>query len=102
MDCAGIPREKIPWYPTVDPTRCLGDRRCITFCAKGVYRWDTDLGRPVVDQPLNCPVGCDGCTDICEGGAIAFPSLDELKTAIRRLRAAGDSGETSGQRDAHA
>ena len=26
MDLAGIPREQIPRYPSIDPTRCLGDR----------------------------------------------------------------------------
>jgi NAD-dependent dihydropyrimidine dehydrogenase PreA subunit len=102
MDLAGIPREQIPWYPSVDPTRCLGDRKCVTFCAKGVYRWEADLGRPVVDQPFNCPVGCDGCIDICKAGAIAFPSLEELKAVIRGLRAPGASEETSGRTGSHA
>jgi NAD-dependent dihydropyrimidine dehydrogenase PreA subunit len=102
MDLAGIPREQIPWYPSIDPTRCRGDQKCVTFCAKGVYRWDAGLGRPVVDQPFNCPVGCDGCTDICEAGAITFPSRDELDAVIRRLRGAGGSEGARGTGDAHA
>jgi CDP-4-dehydro-6-deoxyglucose reductase len=102
MNLAGIPREQIPWYPSIDSTRCLGDRKCISFCAKGVYRWDADLGRPVVDQPFNCPVGCDGCTDICMAGAIAFPSLETLEAVIRELRAAGESEGTSERTGSHA
>ena len=78
MNPSSIPREQIPWFPTVDPAACLGDRRCVEFCTHGVYQWDATANRPVVAQPYRCPVGCDGCTSICTAGAISFPSIEWL------------------------
>ena len=56
---AGIPRERIAWYPTIDSTRCHPDRcdlGCVSWCQKGVYRQEAD-GRVIVAQPFACTVG---------------------------------------------
>jgi NAD-dependent dihydropyrimidine dehydrogenase PreA subunit len=81
-----VPREKIPWHPTVDPSKCTGCRVCLEFCRHGVYEWDEGAGRPVVARPLNCLVGCSGCEPKCPAGAISFPDLDATSELIRKLR----------------
>ena len=32
-----IPREKIPWYPTIDAQKCQNCGNCLDFCSHGVY-----------------------------------------------------------------
>ncbi len=44
----GIPREKIPWYPTVDSERCIGCKECFNFCRHKVYIWDEDNNKTKV------------------------------------------------------
>ncbi len=77
----GIPREKIPWYPTILTEKCTECGACVSFCHKAVY---TD--GPVVKNPFNCVVGCTGCVSECPSGAISFPSLVDLRDSLRRLR----------------
>lgn len=80
----GIPREMIPWYPTIVADRCTKCGVCVAFCHKGVF---TDTGDgPVVKNPFNCVVGCTGCANECPADAIAFPTLVELRDALARLR----------------
>jgi CDP-4-dehydro-6-deoxyglucose reductase len=75
----GVPREQIPWHPTVDEEKCIGCRKCCEFCSHKVYSWDESTDRPVVAQPFQCVVGCSNCTYQCEQGAISFPPLTMLK-----------------------
>jgi len=75
----GMPRERIPWYPTVDTAKCAGCRTCYEFCSHGVYGWDEAADKPTVIEPLQCVVGCSSCSLKCEEGAIAFPPLTVLK-----------------------
>ena len=75
----GVPREQIPWHPTVDEETCIGCRKCYEFCSHKVYSWDESTDRPVVAQPFQCVVGCSNCTYQCEQGAISFPPLTMLK-----------------------
>ena len=81
-----IPREQIPWYPSVDPKRCTGDQACVAFCKHEVFTWDPATERPVVANPYNCVVGCDNCTRICPPGAISFPTLEWLGEFLEKLR----------------
>jgi NAD-dependent dihydropyrimidine dehydrogenase PreA subunit len=80
-----VPREKIPWYPTVNPDLCIHDQECINFCKNNVFDWDDALGVPVVARPYNCVVGCDACAKICPSEAISFPPMEEFKATLRRL-----------------
>ncbi len=81
-----IPREKIPWFPTVDPEQCNGCRVCFEFCQQGVYTWDEEKSVAKVTHPFNCVVGCSHCTTLCPPQAITFPSEEELMTTLRKLR----------------
>lgn len=80
-----VPREKIPWYPTIDPDRCIHDQECIQFCKNNVFHWNETLGVPEVAHPYNCVVGCDACAAICPSEAISFPPMEEFKATLRRL-----------------
>ena len=75
----GVPREQIPWHPTLDGEKCIGCRKCFEFCSHGVYTWDAAADRPVVAEPFHCVVGCSNCMHQCEEGAISFPPLTILK-----------------------
>ncbi len=72
---AEIPREEIPWYPTVDPDACVGSRDCLAFCPQDVFRWDAEAGH-VVATPFKCVVGCRECAQVCASQAIRFQSAE--------------------------
>ena len=75
----GIPREKIPWYPTVDAQKCIGCKECFNFCRHKVYAWDEDNNKTRVARPYHCVVGCSTCSGLCNENAITFPPLTILK-----------------------
>jgi ferredoxin len=61
-DWNGIPREDIPWYPTVDKELCTACGVCIEFCSNNalgganigqVYVADEE-GKPDVVNPFGC------------------------------------------------
>ena len=80
-----MPREKIPWFPTVNYDACIGDRDCLHFCKNSVFAWNEALGQPIVARPNNCVVGCDACAQICPVEAISFPTKETLRTVMRKL-----------------
>ncbi len=80
----GIPREDIPWHPTVDPAKCKGCQECFKFCSHKVYSWDETAHRAVVVEPHNCVVGCSSCRSLCKEGAITFPPLASLKQFMKQ------------------
>jgi NAD-dependent dihydropyrimidine dehydrogenase PreA subunit len=82
-----IPREKVTWHPVINIDACIGDRVCVEFCKNDVFVWDEDHQRPVVQNPLNCVLGCDTCAQLCSVEAITFPSKDDLRRQLRELRA---------------
>jgi len=75
----GIPREKVPWYPTVDVTKCKGCKEYYNFCRHRVYSWDGEVNKTKVENPFRCVVGCSTCQGLCEENAISFPPLAILK-----------------------
>jgi NAD-dependent dihydropyrimidine dehydrogenase PreA subunit len=89
---ANIPREKVHWFPTVNYDACTGDRICVDFCENHVFAWDEETKHPLVQNPLNCVVGCDSCAQQCPVEAITFPSKDDLRAELRRLRADTQGG----------
>lgn len=80
-----VPREKIPWFPTIDVDACIGDQECVKFCRNDVFVWDELNTRPGVVHPFNCVVGCSACAQICPVEAIHFPSKEELRCTLRAL-----------------
>jgi NAD-dependent dihydropyrimidine dehydrogenase PreA subunit len=80
----GIPREEIPWYPTIREELCDGCRLCVEFCPFGVYEYDQESNKAKMVNPFNCQVGCSMCAMKCRPKAIAFPPLAVLKTFRKR------------------
>lgn len=84
----GIPRSKIPWYPTIDYKKCITCGKCVDFCHVKVFATEEKEGkkRTIVENPNNCIVTCTGCDSICPAGAIKHPSNREFQKKIRALR----------------
>jgi len=77
----GVPREQIPWFPTVHSEKCDGCKECFKMCPTKVYYWDDQTEKPLVVNPFNCIVGCINCAIICKRDAVIFPPkmiLDNL------------------------
>lgn len=75
----GIPRDSIPWYPTIDLEKCKGCKVCFNFCRQHVYKWTEETKKVAVARPFNCVVGCSTCAGLCDEEAISFPPLTILK-----------------------
>jgi NAD-dependent dihydropyrimidine dehydrogenase PreA subunit len=84
----GIPRNKIPWYPTIDCDKCINCGKCVEYCTLGTFAFEEKEGkkRSHVKNPNNCVVLCTGCDSICPAGAIKHQSIKKTKQAIRELR----------------
>jgi Pyruvate/2-oxoacid:ferredoxin oxidoreductase delta subunit len=67
----GIPRDTIPWFPTVSHDTCIGCELCFVTCGRGVY--DVREHKAWADHPYDCMVGCTTCANICPTQAISFP-----------------------------
>jgi NAD-dependent dihydropyrimidine dehydrogenase PreA subunit len=70
----GIPREEVPWFPTVDLDKCIGCELCYVTCGRGVYQMAER--KSVVANPFSCMVGCSTCGVVCPTQAITFPGRD--------------------------
>jgi Pyruvate/2-oxoacid:ferredoxin oxidoreductase delta subunit len=87
----------IPWFPTIDYSRCTNCRQCLNFCLFGVYSGDAE-DKVEVARPANCKTGCPACSRVCPSAAIIFAkytespfngdTVDEEK--ISQLRKSGD------------
>lgn len=83
----GIPREKIPWYPTIDADKCIGCRTCVDFCKNGVLAFDEATLKAEVRTPHNCVVECSTCGRLCPAEAIRFPEAEAFTKIIQGLLA---------------
>jgi len=70
----GIPREEIPWFPTVDEEKCIGCGECLDVCPNGVFEMGTETVQVIA--PYNCVVLCNKCQAFCDQEAILFPDKD--------------------------
>ncbi len=84
-DWRNIPREKIPWFPTIDQKKCTGCRTCVEFCHNGVLEFDEQTNKARVRSPYNCVVECSTCGRLCPAEAIAFPDQKEFADTLLRL-----------------
>ena len=84
----GVPRKKIPWYPTIDYDKCISCGKCVEYCHLGVYEFEENQGkkRPIVKNPNNCVVFCTGCEEQCPASAITHPSKEKTQKIIRKLQ----------------
>lgn len=84
MSYKGIPREEVPWYPTIDPTKCTGCSSCADFCSQGVFKFDGKISHVV--KPYACVVGKSTCRSFCPEKAISFPKTTDLKDTMHVLK----------------
>ena len=82
----GLPRELIPWGPTIDASRCRGSGECVKFCPNSVYEFEAAIGRARVARYHQCVVLCNNCVSVCPNGAISFPSQDEFLDAVQAVK----------------
>ena len=80
----GIPREEIPWYPTVDAATCIGCTLCYVTCGRLVYEMIEN--KAVAVRPYDCMVGCSTCGTVCPVEAISFPDRDLIWKLERERR----------------
>ena len=73
----GIPREQIPWFPTVSAELCNGCGKCIDVCPKEVFTMTSEQVVEVV-EPFACIVGCCFCKSACDPHAILMPEKSML------------------------
>lgn len=77
----GVPRESIPWYPTVDEKKCIGCGLCFVTCGRNVYEMINKKAK--VENPFDCLVGCSTCATVCPVDAISFPDKDMIQKVQR-------------------
>ncbi len=82
----GIPREMIPWMPSIDREKCLGCGECRDFCPNDVYVLSEADQKMEVANPYNCVPMCDRCVTSCANAAITFPNKEEMKRLLETLR----------------
>jgi NAD-dependent dihydropyrimidine dehydrogenase PreA subunit len=84
----GIPRNQIPWYPTINYEKCVSCGKCVDYCKLGTYTLEEKEGkkRTVVKNPYNCVVLCNGCDAVCPTGAITHQPKKETRELIREMR----------------
>jgi NAD-dependent dihydropyrimidine dehydrogenase PreA subunit len=88
----GIPREEIPWFPTIDEEKCIGCRACVEFCPNEVLEFDEEAGKARVKYPFNCVVECKACAKLCPVDAISFPKEKEFSALIKEKLSKRNAG----------
>lgn len=78
----GIPREDIPWFPTIDQETCIGCGSCVEFCPNDVLSFDEMTGKARVRNQYNCVVECKACAKLCPVEAITFPDEEEFRRFV--------------------
>ena len=81
----GLPRDAIPWAPSIDPERCIGCGDCLDVCPNGVYALNEQTNQMDVVNPGQCVVLCDKCAGYCPQEAIRFPDKEVTKAHLRDL-----------------
>jgi Fe-S-cluster-containing hydrogenase component 2 len=66
-------------------------------CGQGVYDWTEEGAR--VGRPSKCVVGCSTCAHLCQGNAITFPDVDELRELYKKKESGQRSKNNSKKRE---
>ncbi len=85
----GVPRSKIPWYPSIDQQKCNqcdGDPQCLRFCPHGVFEYNKEKKEFIVRTPHNCVVFCRACQKVCATDALDFPEKKGILKVIKNAR----------------
>jgi NAD-dependent dihydropyrimidine dehydrogenase PreA subunit len=82
----GIPRRKIPWYPSIDYKRCNSCKTCVEFCKLKTFSFNEKESKVFVSKPYNCIVSCNGCQEKCPENAISFPSTRVIDDVRKKYR----------------
>ena len=85
---AGIPRERIAWYPTIDAERCHPEQcqlNCMAACPQHVYD-RAENGKVIVARPYACTVGDISCSFQCPLEAISSPSKRDPRRMLEEAR----------------
>lgn len=82
----GIPRSLIPWFPSLDGSKCKGCWTCVRACTHEVFAYDSDKKQAFVANPYSCEVFCQSCMFQCNEEAISFPDKSQVKVCIKKLR----------------
>ena len=85
---AGVPREKIDWFPTIDSEKCKPvscQKECVRACPRNIYE-QTEQGTVIVARPYECTVGDISCSFACPFEAISFPNREQLKQMLSKAR----------------
>jgi Indolepyruvate ferredoxin oxidoreductase, alpha and beta subunits len=82
----GIPRNKIPWDPKIDYTKCTTCGKCVDFCHMQAFKIETINGKKKTTvKPNQCVVFCRGCENVCPSGAISHPDEGKTQKIIDKL-----------------
>ena len=84
-----VAREKIPWWPEVDTSKCdgcAGEFDCLKFCPHQVYKPSADSKFIEVENKFNCVVFCRACQKMCPKDALSFPDKSEILKIIKESR----------------
>lgn len=84
MTYFGVPRQQIPWFPTIAHGRCQGCGKCVEFCQHGVFKLKKNQPKAVVIKPYHCVIACSKCANLCPEKAITFPNLNVVYNAMDR------------------
>lgn len=79
----GIPREEVPWFPTIDAGKCTGCKSCIEICKNDVLTFDKASDKAQIINPYNCVVECKTCARLCPSEAITFPTEEEFGKFVK-------------------
>jgi NAD-dependent dihydropyrimidine dehydrogenase PreA subunit len=82
----GVSREKIPWYPTIDYSKCDFCMECDKFCPHRVFERQEGEVKLIVKNSYNCVVFCRACSKCCEPDALSFPDKKEITKLIKEIR----------------
>jgi len=82
----GVKRDAIPWYPTIDYSKCDFCMECDEFCPHKVFERREGDRKLVVANPNNCVVFCRACSKTCGPDAISFPEKSDILALIKKLR----------------
>ena len=82
----GIPRNLIPWFPSVDEAKCNGCSICVKACKHEVFAYSSSNKQAFVANPYFCEVFCQSCQFQCNEEAISFPDKSRVKEVIKKLR----------------